>query len=156
MKTITVMLFAMTAWSVPSQSQSKVSPSLEDAKKAIAKSNAIYHQSLVKNDPSIFVNSYSEDACIMAPDVPMACGKEALTKFFNEGYAMGLRSGKFITTQVYGDGSEYVTEEGVGYVYDSSGKQLDEVKYLVLWKKTDRGWKMFRDSFSSNARNQKP
>ena len=154
MKTITVMLLAMTAWSISSQSQSKPNPQLEEARLAIAKSNAIYHQSLVKNDPSIFVNSYSEDACIMAPNVPMACGKEALTKFFNEGYAMGLRSGKFITTQIYGGGSEYVTEEGVGYVYDSSGKQLDEVKYLVLWKKTDKGWKMFRDSFSSNAQNQ--
>jgi len=149
MKTI-ITLVAMTALSISCQSQSK-NPQLENAKKAIAKSNAVYHQSLVKNDVSIFVNSYSEDACIMAPDVPMACGREALTKFFNEGYAMGLRSGKFVTTQVYGDGSEYVTEEGVGYVYDSAGKQLDEVKYLVLWKKTDKGWKMFRDSFSSNT-----
>ena len=154
MRTIAITLLAITALSIPGQSQSKANPQLEDAKKAIAKSNAIYHQSLVNNDPSIFVNSYSEDACIMAPDVPMACGKEALTKFFNDGYAMGLRSGKFITTQVYGEGSEYVTEEGVGYVYDSAGKQLDEVKYLVLWKKTDKGWKMFRDSFSSNTRKQ--
>jgi ketosteroid isomerase-like protein len=153
MKTITVILLLMT-WSISSQSQSKANPQLEEARIAISKSNAVYHQSLVKNDPSIFVNCYSENACIMAPNVPIACGKEALIKFFNEGYAMGLRSGKFITTQIYGGGSEYVTEEGVGYVYDSSGKQLDEVKYLVLWKKTDKGWKMFRDSFSSNARNQ--
>jgi len=154
MRTIAITLLAITALSISGRSQSKANPQLEDAKKAIAKSNAMYHQSLVKNDPSIFVNSYSDDACIMAPGVPMACGKEALAKFFDDGYAMGLRSGKFITTQVYGDGTEYVTEEGVGYVYDSSGKQLDEVKYLVLWKKTDKGWKMFRDSFSSNAQKQ--
>ncbi|HEY8933648.1 MAG TPA: nuclear transport factor 2 family protein [Cyclobacteriaceae bacterium] len=156
MKTITVILLAMTTLSISGQSQSKTNPQLEEARIAIAKSNAIYHQSLVKNDPSIFVNCYSDDACIMAPNIAITCGKEALTKFFNEGYAMGLRSGKFVTTDIYGEGSEYVTEEGVGYVYDSAGKQLDEVKYLVLWKKTSKGWKMFRDSFSSNKQNQKP
>jgi ketosteroid isomerase-like protein len=29
---------------------------------------------------------------------------------------------------------------------------MDEGKYLVLWKKTAKGWKMFRDSFSSNRK----
>lgn len=54
---------------------------LQEAKKAVAKSNAMYGQSLVKNDPSIFVNSYAEDACILAPNTPMACGREAITQF---------------------------------------------------------------------------
>jgi ketosteroid isomerase-like protein len=124
---------------------------LQEAKNAIAKSNAMYGQSLVKNDPSIFVNSYAEDACILAPNAPMACGREAITKFFNDGYAAGLRDSKLTTTAVYGDGREYVTEEGIGRVYDANGKLLDEIKYLVVWKRTKAGWKMFRDAFSSNS-----
>jgi ketosteroid isomerase-like protein len=124
---------------------------LEEAKKAIVKSNAMYGQSLVKNDPAIFVNSYAEDACILAPNSPMACGREAITKFFNDGYAAGLRDSKLTTTAVYGDGTDYVTEEGIGRVFDINGKLLDEVKYLVVWKKTQEGWKMFRDAFSSNS-----
>jgi hypothetical protein len=51
---------------------------------------------------------------------------------------------------VYGDAHEYVTEEGVGKVWEADGKLFDDFKYLVLWKKTKEGWKMHRDSFSSN------
>jgi ketosteroid isomerase-like protein len=124
---------------------------LQEAKKAIAESNASYFESFVKNDSSIFINSYAENACILAPNVPAACGHEAFAKFFRSAYQdYGLRNGKFITTNVYGDGKEYVTEEGFWQSFNAKGELFDDGKFLVLWKKTKSGWKMFRDSFSSN------
>ena len=125
--------------------------SLEEAKKAIAASNAIYFESFAKNDPSIFVNRYAKDACILSPNAPAMCGREAAAQFFKTAYEeFGLKNGKFITTAVYGDGKEYVTEEGLWQSFDAQGKLFDDGKFLVLWKKTNEGWKMFRDSFSSN------
>ena len=151
MKTCIVALFVlMGAVSVTANGQSKQNAQLEEAKKAIAKSNAFYHQSTAKNDSSIFLNSYTEDACVLPPNGPMVCGREALAKFFRAGYNMGIRGGKFITTNVYGDGTEYVTEEGTGQVFDAQGNVFDDFKYLVVWKKTKDGWKMYRDSFNSN------
>jgi ketosteroid isomerase-like protein len=147
---VSIIMLVTVVASVTCNAQPKENVSLNEAKKAIAKSNALYHQSLVKNDPSIFINSYTEDACLLAPNSPMVCGREALASFFKEGYVMGLRGGKFSTANVYGDGKEYVTEEGTGQVWDANGKLIDDVKYLVLWKKTKQGWKMYRDSFSSN------
>lgn len=127
------------------------SAQLEEAKKAIAQSNALYFEAFVKNDSSIFINSYAEDACILAPNAPAACGREAIAAFFRSGYQdYGLRNGKFITTNVYGDGKEYVTEEGLWQSFNAKGELFDDGKFLVLWKKTRNGWKMFRDSFSSN------
>ena len=127
------------------------SAQLEEARKAIAKSNAIYFEAFVRNDPSIFINSYAGDACILAPNSPAACGHEAFASFFRSAYQdYGLRNGKFITTNVYGDGKEYVTEEGLWQSYNAKGELFDDGKFLVLWKKTTGGWKMFRDSFSSN------
>lgn len=124
---------------------------LEEAKKTIAESNANYFKSFVKNDPSIFINSYAEDACILAPNAPAACGHEAIARFFQAAYQdYGLRNGKFITTNVYGDGKEFVTEEGLWQSFNAQGELFDDGKFLVLWKKTKNGWKMFRDSFSSN------
>src|SRR5579863_5264725 len=46
-----------------------------EAKNAIAASNALYFESFEKNDSSIFINSYAEDACIMAPNAPVVCGR---------------------------------------------------------------------------------
>jgi len=127
------------------------SAQLEEAKKAIAESNARYFQSFVKNDSSIFINSYAEDACILAPNATPFCGRDAIAKFFRAGYNdYGLRNGKFITTNVYGDGKEYVTEEGLWQSINAKGELFDDGKFLVLWKKTSKGWKMYRDSFSSN------
>ena len=126
---------------------------LEEAKKEIAKSNAIYFQSFVKNDSSLFIGRYATDACIMAPFAPQACGRDNAAKFFRAAYDdYGLRNGRFITTAVYGDAVEYVTEEGIWQSYNAKGKLFDNGKYLVLWKKTKKGWKMFRDSFSSNRK----
>jgi 2-methylisocitrate lyase-like PEP mutase family enzyme/ketosteroid isomerase-like protein len=126
-------------------------PNLTEAKAAIAVSNALYFESFEKNDSSIFINSYAKDACIMAPDAPQACGREEAVKFFRAAYdSYGLRGGKFITTAVYGDGGDYVTEEGLWQSLNERRELFDNGKFLVLWKKTPDGWKMFRDSFSAN------
>ncbi|MBI3218730.1 MAG: DUF4440 domain-containing protein [Bacteroidetes bacterium] len=124
---------------------------LEDARKAIAASNAIYFDAFVKNDSSLFIHRYAKDACIMAPNTPAQCGHAAAATFFRSAYRdYGMRNGKFITTAVYGDGKEFVTEEGLWQSFNASGKLFDDGKFLVLWKKTSEGWKMYRDSFSSN------
>jgi len=132
-------------------SEPKINPDLEEAKKAIAESNAIYFQAFAKGDSSIFINSYATDCCIMAPGVPALCGENAALDFFRTAYyEIGLRDGKFITTDVFGDGKEFVTEVGLWQSFDAERKMFDNGKFLVLWKKTPGGWKMFRDSFSSD------
>jgi ketosteroid isomerase-like protein len=131
--------------------QTDTKDNLEEARKAIAESNAIYFDSFSRNDSSIFINRYAKDACIMAPNAPQMCGPEAAATFFRIAYnEFGLRGGKFITTVVYGDGVEYVTEEGLWQSFNAKGELFDDGKFLVLWKKTPEGWKMFRDSFSGN------
>jgi ketosteroid isomerase-like protein len=134
-----------------SGNQKEGNPNLEEAKKSIAESNAIYFQAFVKGDSSIFIDRYAEDCCIMAPNAPALCGADAALKFYRMAYyEFGLRNGKFITTQVYGLSDEYVTEEGFWQSFDANNVMMDDGKFLVLWKKTPKGWKMFRDSFSSN------
>jgi ketosteroid isomerase-like protein len=123
---------------------------IKNAKKEIAKSNEVYFQAFAKGDSSLFIDRYAKDCCIMPPNVPAICGREAPLSFFRMAYATGIRNGKFITTGVFGDGRGFVTEEGLFQLYDANAALLDSGKYLVLWKLTPDGWKMFRDSFSSN------
>jgi ketosteroid isomerase-like protein len=126
---------------------------LEEAKKAIAASNEVYFQSFAKHDSSIFIARYADDCCIMPPNSPAICGPDAPLTFFMLAYEQfGLRNGKFITTAVYGDGENYVTEEGLWQSFDAKNVLFDNGKFLVLWKKTPKGWKMFRDSFSSDRK----
>ncbi|MBT1702818.1 nuclear transport factor 2 family protein [Fulvivirgaceae bacterium PWU20] len=131
--------------------QPKAKLNLEEAKKAIAESNDVYFKAFARGDSSIFIGRYSEDCYIMAPDGPSICGATAPLQFFRIAYHdIGLRNGKFITTAIYGVGNGYVVEEGLWQSFDANNTMFDDGKFLVLWKKTEKGWKMFRDSFSSN------
>jgi len=133
--------------------QPKDKLNLDEAKMAIAKSNDIHFKAFAKGDSSIFIERYTKDCCIMPPGTDAMCGENAPLDFFRTAYYQaGLRNGKFITTDVYGDGKEFVTEEGLWQSFDASNTMFDNGKFLVLWKKTPDGWKMFRDSFSSNLK----
>jgi ketosteroid isomerase-like protein len=124
---------------------------LQEARKAIAESNAIYFQAFVKGDSSIFIDRYAKDCWIMPPNAPMLRGADAPLRFFKTAYnKFGLRNGKFITIDVFSDGKEFVTEVGYWQSFDAHNTLFDNGKFVVLWKKTTDGWKMFRDSFSSD------
>lgn len=124
---------------------------MEEASKAIAESNNVYFTAFVKGDSSIFIDRYAKDCCIMQPNGAALCGPDAALEFYRFAYyKLGLRNGKFFTTKIYGSGEEFVTEEGEYQSFDAANTMMDKGKYLVLWKKTPDGWKMFRDCFNSN------
>lgn len=152
MKSGKILVLGITAlaFSASGQKSFGQTSELEEAKEAIAASNAIYWQSYVKNEPRLFTEHYAEDACILAPGGPAMCGDDAPAEFFEESYEGGTRGGEFITQEVFGVGDGYVAEVGLLKAYDEAGELKGEGKYLVLWKKTSEGWKMFRDAFSSN------
>lgn len=123
-------------------------------KNAIEKTNTLYFDLFAKNDVSI-INLYTEDACLLAPNTTPISGRKALKKDFEDTFAAGKVKGvKFKTSNIYGDGNQYVTEEGTWQVFDTKGKLIDDGKYLKLWKRTKAGWKIFRDSFNSDHKVQ--
>jgi ketosteroid isomerase-like protein len=133
------------------RAQLKTNARLEEAKKAIDTSNEIYFQAFAKGDSSLFIDLYAKDCWIMPPNAPTLCGVGAPLEFFKTAYyEYGLRNGHFITIDVFGDGVEFVTEEGFWQTFDGDNRLTDQGKFPVLWKKTADGWKMFRDSFNSD------
>jgi ketosteroid isomerase-like protein len=139
------------------QAQQITNANLEEARNAIAASNELYFQAFEKGDSSIFIDRYAKDCWIMPPNAPTLCGVNAPLEFFKTAYdKYGIRNGKFITIDVFGDGLEFVTEEGFWQSFDAGNQLTDHGKFLVLWKKTADGWKMFRDSFSSDSNKLNP
>nr|WP_294945439.1 hypothetical protein [uncultured Mucilaginibacter sp.] len=127
-------------------------PRLLAIKEEIGKTNAVYFNLFAKSDLSI-VNLYTDDARLLAPNMLPISGRRALLKDFEDTFAAGKVKGvKFQTSNIYGDGKEYVAEEGTWQVFEPGGKLLDNGHYLKLWRFTKSGWKIFRDSFNSSKK----
>ncbi|MBC9932807.1 YybH family protein [Chitinophaga qingshengii] len=123
-----------------------VNDPLAGVRKTIEASNAIFSELANKNDGSILTR-YTEDACLLPPNTAPVCGRDNILKFFSSGPKV---NSKFTIQHLYGDGKTFVTEESSYELTDMDGHKLDEGKVIVIWKHTDKGWKMYRDMFSSN------
>jgi ketosteroid isomerase-like protein len=120
-------------------------------KSELKKVNEAYGNAFAKGDSSLLINSYTSDACIMPANTPAICGKAGLLAFYKLVYKIGVRQIVFTTLGLYGLTSDYVTEQGSYDMKGVDGKSLGKGKYLVLWKQTPQGWKMYRDMFNSDA-----
>ena len=149
---ITLCLAAVSMLSFDHASaQSDTKADLEDARKAIAESNELYFQAFAKNDAPLFICRYAEDCWIMLPNAPALCGPNAANDFFQRGYnQFGVRNGKLITVDVYGVSEDIVAEVGFWKLFNVGNIEIDDGKFIVLWKKTPKGWKMWRESFNSS------
>jgi ketosteroid isomerase-like protein len=147
----TIISLIMLAIASASHAQNRNNPALEEARKAIEASNAIYADLANKKDGSILTR-YTEDACLLPPNAPSVCGKESLLNFFKNGPNVRVT---FTIQNLYGDAKEFVTEESYYEMKDFSDNKIDEGKVVVVWKKTRDGWRMHRDMFSSNRPLQK-
>lgn len=149
---VALLFTACNSTSEPAVVETTASPSvnLDSVKAAIAASNQLFADAFTKADSSLLIDRYTADGCIFAPNMPAICGSQGIAGFYRAAYdQMGMRNIILTTTQVYGSG-DYVTEEGTYELFASENKSIDKGKFLVLWKKTDNGWKMYRDIFNSD------
>lgn len=121
-------------------------------RKEIEKDNAFYFD-LFKRRSIKIVELYTDDGHLLPPNAPVVRGKTALIKDFTDTYASNQVSGvKFFTQNVYGEKGSYIIEEGIWQVFGLNGSVMDNGKYIKLWKKTNQGWKIYRDIFNSDKK----
>jgi ketosteroid isomerase-like protein len=117
---------------------------------AIAQSNRLYSQGFEKHQAELVIDRYSTDGAIMAPNAQAITSREGFLAFFNGGYEHGIRKVTFHTINVFGFSGDFVNEEGSYELKDEKGQIMDRGKYMVVWKKTKSGWKMYRDIFNTD------
>lgn len=121
-----------------------------EVRSELQKINQSYGQAFGKGDSAAFVNCYTPDACIMPANSPEICGTQGQFAFFKFAYQSGVRNIVFSTAGLFGLTAQFVTEQGNYEMFGENKVSLGKGKYIVLWKKTSQGWKMYRDMFSSN------
>jgi len=119
------------------------------ARKEIEEVNRNFIDALSKMDSVGLANLYTSDAKFMAPNGPAAEGRNNIQTAFGGLIKSGATKLNLTTSDMWGS-EAMMAEEGVFTLASKDGRQLDKGKYIVLWKKEDGKWKLFRDCFNSD------
>lgn len=93
---------------------------------------------------------YTENGRLFPSNSPVIEGQEAIGQFWNAVLSMGID--KVTLTTVHVESFENTAiEEGAYKLFDANSNQLDEGKYIVIWKNIEGQWRLDRDIFSSNV-----
>ena len=108
-------------------------------------------EAFINGDSALFLKTFTPDGCMLAPNQPAFCGQRGLIQFYKNTRKAGIKNTVFTSVGLYGQTDEYVTEQGVFEVFDAAQHSLAKGKVVNIWKKTDQGWRIFRQMLNFDA-----
>ncbi len=121
---------------------------LTTAKAEIVDANKEFATLFAARDSVGLANLYSQDAKFMMNGSPAISGRNNIQTALSGIMNSGISRVDLITIDVWGS-EGLVTEEGELSLFVGD-QEVDKGKYIVLWKKEDGKWHLFRDIFNSN------
>ena len=123
-----------------------------DVRMAIDTANKKFMEGFLKNDASITASGLTDDAVVFPPDANMIQGKKAAEEFWGTVMASGVKEVTLNTVELTANG-DYAHERGTGVLKvqpqgETPTKQ--NIKYVVVWKRTKDGWKNMWDIWNSS------
>ncbi len=128
---------------------SRDSAGQDDSVKAhIRKEASNWGDEVRRGDSTAMAAHYAVDAIVMPANSEPITGSD-IVKFWGGAVRMGVKDLKLNITDISGDGNLYA-ETGTLELFGPDNKLLDKGKYVVVWKKENGNWKMYRDIWNSN------
>ena len=119
------------------------------AKKEIEEANSNFMNVLSKGDSVGLANCYTADAKFMSSNAPAVAGRNNIQSAVAGLINAGVTKLNLKLLDAWGT-EALVAEEGEFTLATKDGTQIDKGKYIILWKKEDGKWKLFRDIFNSD------
>jgi len=115
---------------------------VEKERPVIESRDAEFSKYILEADSVALANMYTKDAqfgTLKGSEIPPALGKWIRNSIKNDS-----RNVTFKTVTLTADG-ELLVETGTGEVRSNAGELKSTFRYLVVWKKEDGVWKLYRD-----------
>jgi ketosteroid isomerase-like protein len=116
---------------------------------AILAAEKVFMAAYDRGDARALVSLYTKDGKIMPPNAKVASGAKSLKRLFQSFWKAGDTVIKLKTVEADGSG-DLGYEVGEYTLAGNTGKVSDRGKYIVVWKKVNGHWKLYRDIFNSN------
>jgi ketosteroid isomerase-like protein len=98
-----------------------------------------------------FADLYTEDALIMLPGLAAVNGRHGAV-IFGERIRSRRPARLVLATQEVEGSGDGAWERGTSEWVQPDGEVADRGKYIVIWKRTESGWKLHRDIMNSDVR----
>jgi ketosteroid isomerase-like protein len=121
---------------------------LTTAKAEIEAANKGFETFFEVGDTMGLANLYTEDAKFMNTGAPAVIGRKNIQSALAGIINSGVSGVDLKTIEVWGT-EDLITEEGELSLFVEDA-EVYQGKYMVLWKKDDGKWKLFRDIFNSS------
>jgi len=119
-----------------------------DLRAELKKLDQAWEKAYNSGDAAALTALYTKDAKVMAPGAETASGSSAIHAYFVADLKGGAKNA--LTLEDALAFGEYALETGKYVATAAEGKHLDHGKYMSLYKKTDGGWKLYRDTWNSS------
>ena len=119
--------------------------SIDQAREEIAQRLRDYERALARGDVQALGALYTEDAEIIHQG-PNTVGRVNIEKVFEGMVRDSATQSGFTTTGLWGD-ARLLVEQGTGYFAKADGSDKSSGEYLLVWKKENGTWKIFRDTW---------
>lgn len=126
------------------------SPALAQNKATIEKLNDAWTAAFNKGDAAAVAALYTEDAYVLPPGSAMAKGRPAIEAFWRQA-AQQMSDAKLTTVDVLPLGRSAAREIGTVTLKTKSQSPQEVVaKYVVVWRKVGRDWKLATDIWNTD------
>ncbi len=122
---------------------------MKAAKAEIDKKNRKFMDLISQKDAAGLAQLYTNDGQFMGANMTTSKGKEAIQATFQNYLNSGIAKIELQNLAIWGDEDMLVTEDA-WQIFVEDGTEVDRGKAIVVWKKEDGTWKMFRDIINSD------
>ena len=125
-----------------------------DAEKSIKQAEAAFATAMRTNDIDSLMNAYGAEAMFMPPNLPPAHGQSAIRAAWTGFLGQFASTDITLTSDDVQRSGDLAVETGRYLVHvvpkGTTTSVTDSGKYVVVWKKMDDRWKIYRDIFNSD------
>jgi len=120
----------------------------------IEAANARFEQEFGKGDAAALARMYTDNATVLPPDSDIVTGREEIQAFWQGAIQSGIKNLTLKSVRVDELGAGAAREIG-RFTLEAPGTQNQmakvEGKYVVVWRKVGREWKLDADIWNMNA-----
>jgi uncharacterized protein (TIGR02246 family) len=126
---------------------------VEQVLQQITAANRAFEEAVRKGDVEGIASAYTPEAIALAPDAPMARGRESIEQLWGSAIRDGLKTIRLETLdlEVAGDTAYEVGRAILGLEPKGGAPTTAVVKYVVVWKKVKGQWRLHRDIWNART-----